>query len=544
MVATEQVPEPGGPLWPPVKAQTGWPEPDEVRLGHLAEEWAKVGAEFDATSRYDAGDLTGSWGDGTGSAYQTRVQATLGRAATSATAMTNLATRTETFATEVQQLKQAIRGYIEANTETYVSAAAMPGGAEFQANFVNQVAAEVNAMIADTAERVAAGDDGVTAPPTPPVDSPQANAGYWNRLTEDQKLHLARENPEWVGNADGVPAHYRDIANRVLLGREREGLEAEARSLQERIDRAKGPGAHIVRAGLEDELAKVNGKLDGISEIEGRLASADGDTSTAENPNGADGRYYLLGVSGKGDGRAIVARGNPDTADNVATYVPGMYSDLAGIKGQLDSAQSIHSAADNDQTSTSVISWLDYDAPDDLEVLTPIQAEQGAPALRDFQEGLRHSHTGTEPSHNTVVAHSYGGTLAGTAARDMEDGQALADDFVALGSPGLGFGVDHADDLHVPDGHVWATESRHDPVGDVHGLSGPLLPVPLHGSDPTEPEFGAGTFDADGDPPDGGWRFNEYWRLMEVHTAYFNGTEEDNPALETTADIVRDGKPD
>ncbi|WUI04103.1 alpha/beta hydrolase family protein [Spirillospora sp. NBC_00431] len=542
MAATEQVSEPEGPLWPPVKARTGWPEPDEARLGHLAEEWAKAGAEFDATARYDVGHLTDQWPDDTGGAFQARVRATLGRAATTAGGMTALATRTETFATEVQQLKQAIRGYIEANTEVYVSAATMPGGgAAFQADFVDQVAAQVNAMIADTAERVA-GDDGVSVPPPPPGGaSPRANADYWKGLTEAQKLHLSRENPEWVGNANGVPAHYRDIANRTLLARERDLLESEAATLRDRIANVKGPGASVTKYALEADLAKVEGKLSGIREIEGRLASTDGDTTTPESPNGADGRYYLLGISGKNDGRAIVARGNPDTADHVATFVPGMYSDLATYRGQLDWSQSMHAAADTDQTSTSVITWLGYDAPDDAEVISTQQAEEGAPALRDFQEGLRQSQSG-DPAHQTVVAHSYGGVVAGTAARDMEDGQSLADDLVSLGAPGLGSGVGHADDLHVPEGHVWTTESQHDAVGDTAGLTGPItpLPAPIHGADPTEPRFGARTFNADAEP--GG--INRYWETLHHHNGYFNGPPEDNPALRTTGDIIAGRTPE
>ncbi|MBP2476576.1 hypothetical protein JOF53_005448 [Crossiella equi] len=37
----------------------------------------------------------------------------------------------------------------------------------------------------------------------------------------------------------------------------------------------------------------------------------------------------MLGVNADGNGRAIVAMGNPDTAANVATLVPGTGSSLA-----------------------------------------------------------------------------------------------------------------------------------------------------------------------------------------------------------------------
>lgn len=70
----------------------------------------------------------------------------------------------------------------------------------------------------------------------------------------------------------------------------------------------------------------------------------------------ADERHYLLGFDSGGDGRAIVAKGNPDTADNVATFVPGTGADLAG----------------------------------------------------------------PTPSHNTVIGHSYGSTVIGHTGRDLD----------------------------------------------------------------------------------------------------------------------------
>jgi hypothetical protein len=97
------------------------------------------------------------------------------------------------------------------------------------------------------------------------------------------------------------------------------------------------------------------------------------------------------------------------------------------------------------------------------------------------------------------------------AARDH--GLAV-DDAVLVGSPGAG--VDHARELGLPEGSVWATTADNDIIGhaydagDLRAPVHPLVPtgVPnpdpdlVHGNDPTDPDFGARVFGSDPRHPD------------------------------------------
>lgn len=126
-------------------------------------------------------------------------------------------------------------------------------------------------------------------------------------------------------------------------------------------------------------------------------------------------------------------------------------------------------------------------------------ADNGKAALGGFQDGLRATHQGGVPSHNTVLGHSYGTTVVGHAAHD---GGLNADELVFAAGPGVG--VDTASDLHlngVNPGdighHVHSTVADHDmikvtdlEVGDDSGVSHDIA----LGPDPTAPQFGGQTF--------------------------------------------------
>lgn len=73
---------------------------------------------------------------------------------------------------------------------------------------------------------------------TPPPDSatPAQNAAYWATLSKAEHDHLAATRPELVGPRDGFSAEQRDKANRILLDRERTGLQHQRDDLQRQID--------------------------------------------------------------------------------------------------------------------------------------------------------------------------------------------------------------------------------------------------------------------------------------------------------------------
>lgn len=321
---------------------------------------------------------------------------------------------------------------------------------------------------------VGAGQSGLTITGPPPGGTPEENKAWWYSLSDTAKMAVFQNSPEWIGNLDGIPCTDRDAANQITLGREITRLQAA-------VDHNPG-----------DEDAK--GKLGGLKAIESRL--------TAPEPGRQ--QALLLGLDTSGDGKAIVASGNPDTATNVATYVPGTGSELSKIGGDIDRSDRMVAAAGKaGSPSTAVVTWLGYDAPDDLvDAASESYADKGKGALAGFEDGLRATHQG-EPSHNTVVGHSYGTTLVGHAARD---GGLNADDLVFVASPGVG--ADNVGQLHL-DGvdqadigqHVHSTVAEHDLIKVTNidlspGLLAPSMDVAL-GPDPTGSDFGGQVFTSD-----------------------------------------------
>ncbi|BCJ52317.1 hypothetical protein Asp14428_37920 [Actinoplanes sp. NBRC 14428] len=328
------------------------------------------------------------------------------------------------------------------------------------------------------------------ASPSPPCTASPAEVGrWWAGLGPEHREWLLVTEPGTIGSLDGVPAAARDRANRLLL------------------DQLPRGGAALVA--LRDRLA------------------------------GGDGpRAYLMALDPGGDGRAVVALGDPDRAEVLLTHVPGMTADLASFGGELDRAERVAVRAGElaPGRAASAVMWLGYDAPDFLgEASSRARAEAGAPALRRFQDGLRVTHEG-RPARQTVLGHSYGSLVVGTAA--AREGFA-ADSVVFVGSPGVG--VDSAGGLHVPSGEVWASTSRTDviqwaavsprslaedlltsqirPAGAVLAFGRPENDL-YYGINPADPAFGARTFPSQ---PDAG------------HLGYW---DEGGPALDALTNIA------
>ncbi|MGH3864944.1 MAG: alpha/beta hydrolase [Pseudonocardiaceae bacterium] len=347
----------------------------------------------------------------------------------------------------------------------------------------------------------------------PSKASPADVRKWWDSLSlADQESLLFSHGAE-IGGLDGIPAAVRDRVNRSLL------LEQKDKLLEER--------SRLMTQGGNDDLRKrideINGKLGGIDAIEKRLAIA---------PSAAYPQPYLLKINSDGNGRAIVAVGDPDTASNVATYVPGTGSNLAKCGYDLDRADRMaRAAASAHSPSTSVITWIGYDAPQSIipDAAFEKYALGAEKDLQGFQDGLRATHDGP-PSHNTVIGHSYGTTTIGYAARD---GSLNANDVVFVASPGVG--VLDAGGLHLTgvdpsqnSSHIHSTTAAHDIIKVADGSFGPNPSM--------HPEFGGQTFrSAPGN--EGPW----YEPLFSVkaHSQYW---DLDNPALDNMGRVIA-GKP-
>ncbi|MEV4555816.1 alpha/beta hydrolase [Kitasatospora sp. NPDC049285] len=355
---------------------------------------------------------------------------------------------------------------------------------------------------------VRAGLPGPDAPPT------EVNA-WWKSLPADERQRLVTEYPAEIGNRDGIPALARDRANRIHLDR----LIAELSNRQDpsEQDRKKLAGFQAVRDRLRDDQGK-------------------------QPPS------YLLVIGDQGQGRAALSYGDPDTADDVVAYVPGLNTEVRNLGGgDANRARDLwQTAHDLDPTRTTAsIAWLGYDAPqakefgpDALAVAGDARAKQGGEAYQGFLQGLRAAHEGP-PAHLTALGHSYGSLTVGQAAQ--RPGGIPVDDVILVGSPGTG--AQHAAQLGVDPAHVWVGAAEHDPVshlpsqreatgagtgavvgGLVGGLPGAVLggflgdhlgrhgdPHELwFGQDPASAEFGARRFDV-ADGPLGFASHSDYW---------------------------------
>ncbi|MGA4846379.1 alpha/beta hydrolase [Streptomyces sp. G5(2025)] len=338
----------------------------------------------------------------------------------------------------------------------------------------------------------AAGREYLASMPQPPKEGdPRANSEWWKSLGPEEKAAWIAMRPKSVGELDGLPVTVRDEANRMVLAEARGVAQGEYETWLKKhpepprtmdyVDQVTG----VLTKGVlnpkwsEWEAARKDAHktIDGMDAIQERFDAS----GTKRMPPA-----YLLGFSAEGDGRAIVANGNPDTADHQSVYVPGTTASLGNIEGDINRSVNIWNAADAiaGGKSVSTITWLGYDAPDSVPKDAPFEhyAYDGAPALNQFMEGLETSHTGDSEPHRTVISHSYGTTLVGAAA---ETGRLNADDVVFAGSPGVK--VSGAEEMDVSKGHVWNAEAEGDVVPDLGRFR--------HGGDrfiiPSDPDFGA-----------------------------------------------------
>lgn len=263
--------------------------------------------------------------------------------------------------------------------------------------------ADDTAAVRDTAGKYLASD-------IPEDRSPAELKKWWDGLTEEQRQEYLNVAPDLVGDLDGIPAVARDEANRNYLPL------------------------------LIDELAKQDDtdsqtKLDALRMVQDKLSKP------------SDPPMFLLGIGDEGNGRAIVAYGNPDTSKNVSAYVPGLGTKLNDefVKGTMKRAQDTAIGARDVDPSSAAIVWLGYDAPQSVDVMAKGDAERGAPRYSSFMSGLTATNENQDP-HVTAVGHSYGSLTVGTAAK-QSGGIPGVDDIILLGSPGVG--VDKAEDLGV-----------------------------------------------------------------------------------------------
>ena len=343
----------------------------------------------------------------------------------------------------------------------------------------------------------------------PEAASPAEVSRWWAALSAGQRQRLTSEFPSQIGWLDGLPAQARSIANNAVMTSEKTRLQDQLAALQAHPppqytaggpDARFGPQASPAWTQWQARISGIKSELAGIASVQNGIDYV-GQKAGIHN-------VYLLGFSTSGNGRAIIAVGNPDTAANTVTYVPGVGSKLTMASGDVHRATALwqEAATRAPGTAVSSIYWLGYNAPQlgvsqglhNLDMASAGDAVTGGQALAHFGAGLQAAHQPGVPSHTVVLGHSYGTLVAGEAA--THDGMHPSD-MIFIGNPGVG--VSHAAQLGIAPAHVWAGANSHDPVPDlpplnpVNALSGNAA---YFGTNPATSAFGGHVFNADADP--------------------------------------------
>jgi hypothetical protein len=331
------------------------------------------------------------------------------------------------------------------------------------------------------ASRLAAGVGPGAGGPARVGATPELVRQWWAALTSDERDRAVRAWPAELGALDGLPASVRSAANERRLDRDVAALQRQP-SL------------------TPDQRRWLGNCL----EVRRQLAAA--------RDAGGMAQLLVFDPTAFGyQGRAAIAVGDLDTADNVAFLVPGLGSDVLDSTASLTrTARRVETEADlvAPAETTATVAWLGYDAPGLAGGISDDAAEAGAELLADDVLAVQAARE--LAPHLTVVAHSYGTTTAGLAVRDTQTG---TDDLVLVGSPGAG--VDHAADLEVPPGHVFVGANSRDPVSYADRF----------GADPAYESFGAVRFEAEA--------VGRSWHLsLGDHTTYFD------PHSESLANIA------
>jgi pimeloyl-ACP methyl ester carboxylesterase len=165
--------------------------------------------------------------------------------------------------------------------------------------------------------------------------------------------------------------------------------------------------------------------------------------------------------------------GDLATATKVGVVVPGSGQNLEnyfGGSGFQRKVQNLESAASFIDPRTASIFWEGYDTPTidprhlDLSAADYHHSVPAGHALDQFARGIQ----ALRDYHVTVIGHSYGSLVE---ARAVVAGMRV-DNFVAIGSPGLGFdGQPERDEFYSNSSRLWAARTPNDPYAGTSWTS-------------------------------------------------------------------------
>jgi hypothetical protein len=383
--------------------------------------------------------------------------------------------------------------------------------AEVLQQALKQVVAQANSVDQQLAAALDKADDVIEVPPEArpaPMPPPGASAEdverWWKSLSQKDRERLIAQHPSELGNLNGIPAAARDTINQQVLTDDLSRITDTAAQHGVSADQVLAdPGFYGLSA---SDVARYHNAL----KVQQGL-----DHQRGSDPDPSRQRPAMLWkyepLADNGQGRAAIAIGNPDYADNTTVIVPGTGSSVDGgwlSDGHNDAMNLWDEANAADPEGThSVISWMGYDAPDgftDTRVANPDLARTGGHLLAADVNGLWTTHQ--DPlQHVTVIGHSYGST---TVADAFAGYGMHANDAVLLGCPGTDLARSAAD-FHLDGGQVYVGSASTDPVSYVgtapeyvHDYLNRELGYPVGlsaglGLDPAGDAFGSIRFDAE-----------------------------------------------
>lgn len=317
--------------------------------------------------------------------------------------------------------------------------------------------------------------------------------GWWRSLSQEQKDRLIAEHPPDLGNLNGIPVNVRSQINEAVMNDDLHRVEHTAEeygaSATDVLSTPENCGLSTTAIVRYNNARRTR---------EGLATSA-----AAKDLRGNPAEVFLLRYQPEafgGVGAAAIAIGNPDIAANTAVLVDGSGSGVReGTLADNDGVRLYEESMRADWAKqTAVVMWVGYDAPNtvfDPGLYEPNAARTGGRLLAADVNALAVTHQG-EPTHMTVVGHSYGSTVVSDAATyGMR-----TNDVVLVGSPGTDRAHSAADFRLSPGGHLYVGAASGDAVtwspGHVRpGLIGPTLGG--LGDDPSVDGFGSTRFKAE-----------------------------------------------
>lgn len=304
----------------------------------------------------------------------------------------------------------------------------------------------------------------LTLDTTAPVGFPEAdasaqqNSAWWVSLSPEQQAHHLDQHPHLVGNLEGLPASVRDQANRASLADTTESLVNRRTDLEGQNGRLSELRKEAVETQMQD-LESVSRILEG------------------------EGRYLLAFDAHSGEmPHAVVASGNPDTADHVAVTVPGVNTTVRSLPGMVREGERIATEAQRQlreagrgEESVSTVAWVGYDTPQfedsfcqkvdgGLDSASTRLARRGAESLNSFYQGLQAARPAGSEVNLTALGHSYGSLTTSLA---LQQGGHGVDNLVVYGSPGLDLG--QYSDLQIAPGRGFEMTAEGDKVPELVG---------------------------------------------------------------------------